>query len=233
MNLSRTRTDCFHKDRPRVLHLSLNHVAASFHQLLCAQPYAPRYFLPAAIRRPDLAQTHSVARILMFLTPHQRHSHSTYLIINQTGTMDPGTALAAVSLALQLPDTVRTIASFFRSIRDGPRELAALIETLEQAQEILEQVRMLSIQLSTAQQLESLTMLLNALGLFENKLNTLSKMVQDVREGQRSGKRLKRTWVRLNTGTKTARLRDLDGQLRNAMSGLHLAMSSNLMEMQY
>lgn len=45
--------------------------------------------------------------------------------------MDPGTALAVVSLAIQLAGTLQTINEFLRTIRDAPSELITLIETMD------------------------------------------------------------------------------------------------------
>ena len=43
--------------------------------------------------------------------------------------MDPGTALAVISLSVQLVTTVQSITKYLRTIRDTPSDLLALIET--------------------------------------------------------------------------------------------------------
>ena len=85
--------------------------------------------------------------------------------------MDPGTALAAVSLALQLAGTVQTVNEFLCTIRNAPSELVTLIETMDLMQSNLNQVQSLvEQQFSDSSLGGSPVFILNALKLCERRV---------------------------------------------------------------
>ena len=142
--------------------------------------------------------------------------------------MDPGTALAVISLAMQLVGTVQTINDFLRTIRDAPSELVALIETMDLMQSNLNQVHHLIEQQSSDPSLAgSPAFLLEALQLCERKIRVQKTWVEEIKTSLTTRRLMKRTWANLNIRPKKTQLSKMQGQVREAMSNLHFAVTNN------
>lgn len=138
--------------------------------------------------------------------------------------MDPGTATAVVSLALQIPSTIQSIIEFLRTIKEVPDELITLIETMDQMQANVNQVRgLMEQQFSEARLAGSPMLLLNALKACERKIKALGLLVEQVKGGLDAKNAKKRAWTNLSIQSKKARLRELESHLRAAMSNLDSA----------
>ena len=147
--------------------------------------------------------------------------------------MDPGTALAVISLAVQLVGTVQSITEYLRTIRDAPGELLALIETLDQMQSNLSQVRdLIEQQFSDKRLPGSPVFILNALHTCERRIETLGNLIDEVKGSLGTRRLMKRTWASLNVRTKKTRVQELQNQLNDSMSGLHFAVSNNIWQLQ-
>ena len=147
--------------------------------------------------------------------------------------MDPGTALAVISLAVQLIGTVQSISEYLRTIHDTPSELFALIETLDQIQSNLNQVHYLIEQQFSNRCLPgSPVFILNALRTCERRVKTLENLVDEIRESLGDRHLMKRTWASLNMRMKKARIQELQSQLNDSMSGLQFAVSNNIWQLQ-
>lgn len=145
--------------------------------------------------------------------------------------MDPGAALAVLSLTLELTGAVKSIVGLFRTIREAPYELLKLIEALEQMRANLDQVCSLVEQISDARLVGSLMYLLQPLRLCEKRICTLGAFVQNVNQTHESKKVLQRTWAGVNAVSSRARLKDLEDQCRDAMGYFHFAMSTTFFQL--
>ena len=142
--------------------------------------------------------------------------------------MDPGTALAAVSLAIQLAGTVQTINDFLRTIRDAPSELVTLIETMDLMQSNLNQVQYLvEQQLSDSSLAGSPVFILNALKVCERRVEVQKIWVERIKQSLNTRHLMKRTWASLNISPKKLQLSEMQGHLREAMANLHFAVTNN------
>lgn len=142
--------------------------------------------------------------------------------------MDPGTALAVVSLAIQLAGTVQTINEFLRTIRDAPSELVALIETMDLMQSNLNQVNyLIELQFSGPSLAGSPVFILNALKLCERRVGVQKAWVEEIKRSLTTQSLMKRTWASLNIRPKKTQLNEMQGQLREAMANLHFAVTNN------
>ena len=142
--------------------------------------------------------------------------------------MDPGTALAVVSLAIQLAGTVQTINEFLRTIRDAPSELSTLIETMELMQSNLNQVHyLIEQQFSDPSLASSPVFILNALKVCEKRIAVQKAWVEEIKHSLTTRHLIKRTWANLSIRPKKTQLSEMQGQLREAMANLHFAVSNN------
>ena len=142
--------------------------------------------------------------------------------------MDPGTALAVVSLAIQLAGTVQTINEFLRTIRDAPSELVTLIETMELMQSNLGQVHYLvEQQFSDSSLAGSPVFILNALKVCERRVEVQRIWVEKIKQSLTTRHLMKRTWASLNIRPKKIQLSEMQGQLKEAMANLHFAVTNN------
>lgn len=142
--------------------------------------------------------------------------------------MDPGAALAVVSLAIQLAGTVQTINEFLRTIRDAPSELIALIETMDLMQSNLNQVHYLvEQQFSDSSLAGSPVFILNALKVCERRIEVQRTWVKKIKQSLTTRHLMKRTWASLNIRPKKIQLSEMQGQLKEAMANLHFAVSNN------
>ena len=142
--------------------------------------------------------------------------------------MDPGTALAAVSLTIQLAGTVQAINEFLRSIRDAPSELVTLIETMDLMQSNLNQVQYLvEQQLSNSSLTGSPVFILNALKVCERRVEVQRTWVERIKQSLTTRQLMKRTWASLNIRPKKLQLSEMQGQLKEAMANLHFAVTNN------
>lgn len=146
--------------------------------------------------------------------------------------MDPGTALSAISLALELPRSLKSIVVFLSTIKEAPNELVTLIETLEQMQACLDQVRGLAEQFSDARLAGSLVFIFNALKLCEKRVKPLSDLVKKLENGSKSGKAVRRTWTSLNVAFRKSRLKEVEGQVKDAMGNLHFVITAQIVQLQ-
>jgi len=147
--------------------------------------------------------------------------------------MDPGTATAVVSLALQIPSTIQSITEFVRTIKEVPDELTTLIETMDQMQANVNQVRgLMEQQFSDARLVGAPVFLLNPLKACERRVNALRLLVEQVKGGLGSKNVKVRTWASLHVQSRKVRLGELNRQLRDALGDLHLAMSCNSWHLQ-
>ena len=142
--------------------------------------------------------------------------------------MDPGTALAVVSLAIQLAGSIQTINKFLRTIRDAPSELVALIETMDLMQSSLNQVHyLIEQQFSDPSLIGSPVFILNALRLCEKRVEVQKTWVEEIKTSLTNHRLMKRTWANMNIRPKKTQLSEMQGQLREAMANLHFAITNN------
>ncbi len=147
--------------------------------------------------------------------------------------MDPGTAMAVISLAVQLVGTVTSVNEYLRAIRDAPNELVALIETLDHMQSNLNQVHhLIEQQFSDGRLAGSPVFILKALQLCKKKVETLGGMTDEIKGSLGNRRLIKRTWASLNVRTRKTGVQELQTQLRDAMSGLQFAVSNNVWQLQ-
>lgn len=144
--------------------------------------------------------------------------------------MDP---VSVVGLALQLACIVKSSNAFLSTIREAPHELVTLMDTMEQMEANLNQVHDMMQQQHLSSRLPDLPILVpKALETCRVRIKALDAFVQKIKQGLESGKVIKRTWTSLNIGSKKARLSELEKHLKDAMLGLHFAVSNNVLQLQ-
>ncbi|KAF7506410.1 hypothetical protein GJ744_011764 [Endocarpon pusillum] len=144
-----------------------------------------------------------------------------------------GSALAVVSLALQLANTVQQVSKFLRDVRDAPKEVVRLIETLDQLHNTLDGVRQLLEQQFVVLRLpgspDSIT---KALENCEKQVKTLETIAEKAKRSLHDQPKLWRTWASIKSVAKRQDLDDMQEQLRDAKRDLQFAISSNSWSLQ-
>lgn len=145
-----------------------------------------------------------------------------------------GGALAVVSLTLQLAATVQQVSKFLRDVRDAPKEVVRLIETLDQLHDTLEHVRQLVEQQFVVLRLPgSPELITKAVETCEKHVKTLETIAKRAQRCLDDQPKLRRIWSSMKNVAKRQDLDDLQARLKEAKGDLQLAILSNSMQLQY
>lgn len=140
---------------------------------------------------------------------------------------------AVVSLAIQLVDSVQEVRSFLKDIRNAPNELVRLDETLDQLHSNLKYVRnLLEQQFITSRLPGTPTFILHGLQECEKRLEPIKRLVDDAKVSSNQQRRVYRAWALTKLAFKKEDLQQLERQLCDAKSDLHLAVTGNLWQLQ-
>lgn len=136
-------------------------------------------------------------------------------------------ALAVVSLAIQLFETVQETTKFVQDISNAPTELTRLCETLDQLGSVLSYVRQLMDQQLLVPHLPgSPLFILEALQNCDRDLQPLKEIVNKAKEASNDF-RARKFWKSLKFVMKKEQLQELQSQLKDAKSDLQFAVSAN------
>lgn len=143
------------------------------------------------------------------------------------------TALAVISLTIQLVGTVQNISKFLHDVNHAPTELARLVESLDQLNSTLNQTRHLVEQQFLVLRLPgSLAYISNALKNCERKVEALNDFVKKVAKSISHQHRLQRMWSFSRTQMKDE-ASVLQNQLRDATISLQCATMNNSWHLHY
>ena len=149
------------------------------------------------------------------------------------GLSNVASAVALVSLAKQLVDTVQDFSKFLKNVQDAPKEILRLIETLDQLQGTLDDVRQLIDQQSLVLRLPgSLTLITKAMENCEKQIKALETFVSAARRSFEHQHKLQRTWASIRVVAKKHDIEDIQCRLRDAKMDLQFAVSSNSWHLQ-
>jgi hypothetical protein len=139
--------------------------------------------------------------------------------------------IAVVSLAIQLLDTVREVRGFLRNVSDAPKELARLIDLLEQLELIVENIKMLMERQRqhNADVDEGICASVHkALKTCETKVAILDELVKKAKTTSEGRNKVVRSWGSLKLANKKKDIEEFETQLQHALKVLDLTMSINL-----
>ena len=143
-------------------------------------------------------------------------------------------AFAVVSLSIQLVETGEKISQFLTSVQDAPSEVIKLGQNLDQLNTTLKQVSYLLEQQYLILRLPgSPVFITNALGICERRIKTLEDVIQRVKKSMDHPKRVQRSWAAIKFVSKKEDIQEMQSQLRDAETGLQMAMLSNSWQLQY
>ena len=149
------------------------------------------------------------------------------------GLSGAASAIALVSLALQLVDTVQEISKFLKNIQDAPEEMLRLLETLEQLQGTLDNVRQRVDQQFLVLRLPGSPVLIaKAMANCERHIKALETVVCKAKRSLGHQHMLRRTWSSMKLVAKKQDIEDIQCRLRDAKMDLQFALSSNSWQLQ-
>lgn len=144
------------------------------------------------------------------------------------GLSNVASAIAVVSLAVQLVDTVHEISKFLKNVQDAPNEVLRLIETLDQLQGTLDNLRQLIDQQFLVLRLPGSPVFINkAMNNCEKQIKALETFVRAAKRSFKHERRLRRTWASMRAVAKKQDIEDMQCRLRDAKMDLQFALSSN------
>jgi len=126
-----------------------------------------------------------------------------------------GGVLSIVSLLIQLIDKVNELREYWRSFRDAPQQVAAIIEDLGHLKDLLSD-RANSLPVPSKS-------LLIVIARFERKIGPLESLIEELEPGFRSRHRVVRYWSAYKTTKKTTQLDNFQVALHDAKTDLILA----------
>lgn len=149
------------------------------------------------------------------------------------GLSGAASAIAVVSLAIQLVDTVQVISKFLKNVQDAPKEVLGLIETLDQLHGTLDHVRQLIEQQFLVLRLPgSPTFISKAMENCEKQIIALETFLGEAKRSFERQRMLRRTWASLKVVAKKQVVEDIQCRLRNAQMDLQIAFSCNSWQLQ-
>ena len=142
-------------------------------------------------------------------------------------------AIAIVSLAIQLVDTVQEISKFLKNVHGAPKEVLNLIETLDQLQGTLDNVRLLIETQFIALRLPgSPVFITKAVENCEKQITALKAFLSTAKKSLGHQHRLRKTWASMEIVAKKQDVEDIQRRLRDAKLDLQFAISSNSWQLQ-
>jgi len=147
------------------------------------------------------------------------------------GLSAAASGIAVVSLAIQLVDSVREMQRFLRDVSEAPKELRRLIDLLEQLELILENIGALverQQQGAVQTELDLSASILKAMKTCESKLKMLEDVVGTAKKSANATNKATRKFGDFRLACKKDNIEDCERQLHDAISLLHLAMTTNL-----
>ena len=149
------------------------------------------------------------------------------------GFSGAASAIAIVSLAVQLIDTVQEISKFLKNVQDAPKEILRLLETLDQLQGTLDNVRQLiDHQFLVLRLPGSPVFITKAMENCERQIETLETVVWKAKRSLGHQHMLRRTWSSMKLVAKKQDIEDVQCRLRDAKVDLQFALSSNSWQLQ-
>ena len=149
------------------------------------------------------------------------------------GLSSAASAIALVSLAIQLVDTVQEISKFLKNVQNAPKEVLRLIETLDQLQGTLDNVRHLIDQQFLVLRLPgSPAFITKAMENCVKQIKALETFASAAKRSLDHQHRLRRTWASMRVVAKQQDIEDIQCRLRDAKMDLQFALSSNSWHLQ-
>lgn len=143
-------------------------------------------------------------------------------------------AAAVVSLAIQLAGTVQTIRQLLRSIEHGPKELITLGDLLDQIHETMKHVeRVVQSQASMEYPPASYNAIRSAMTMSRKRLAMLEDFIGALKASFARQRWLKKARLMVKIVSNKEDIQVLQSQLRDALSALHMAISTNSADVQY
>ncbi|KAI9713562.1 MAG: hypothetical protein M1820_000944 [Bogoriella megaspora] len=132
--------------------------------------------------------------------------------------------LGVASFADVLFRAIAKVHAFWKSIKDAPQDVAAIVLDLELLQDILRDF----CSLDNSQEIGNSTALSKARMLCSIKIQGLAGIVNDLEHGFKSEEKYKRTWAACKTARKKERLKDFRVSLGDTKLSLSLALQCSL-----
>lgn len=144
------------------------------------------------------------------------------------GLSSAGGVFAVVSLTIELGKIVHNAIKFFHDVRDTPREVIRLVETLNSFQRSLSHVEILASQYSRVPKLPgSLSVLEYALHNSNVKLEVLTELVAEFETFLSRPHRIQRSWGSVKIARKKELVQHTERHVQDAMTMLQSAIMIN------
>ena len=149
------------------------------------------------------------------------------------GLSSAGSAIAIVSLVIQLVETVQEINTFLKNVHGAPKEVLNLTETLDQLQGTLDNVRLLiETQFLVLRLPGSPAFIIKAIEHCEKQIKALEAFTSTARKSLEHQHGLRKRWASMRIVAKKQDVEDIQCRLRDAKVDLQFALSSNSWQLQ-
>ena len=146
--------------------------------------------------------------------------------------MDPlstaASAIAVISLAIQLAGSVQDIKRLLRGISGAPKEIERILDLLELLGGLLNGIRAhYSKQQEQGSVPDMHPSIMGALRICQSKLDVLGSIFENAKVKLNRSSKVSKTWTSLKLSSKKKYVGEVESQLKQAMSILQMALTFN------
>jgi hypothetical protein len=129
-------------------------------------------------------------------------------------------SLGVASLAIQIVENLNNVINFCESIKEAPTDIQRLLLELQILSEIVSVIQLVYEKHALPERDE--VMIRRCLGLVRHDISKLSSLSLELEKKLNSGKRITRTWARVQTVLSESKIAALRAHLERAKGGLQL-----------
>ena len=153
--------------------------------------------------------------------------------VRMDGLSSVASAITIVSLAVRLVVTVQEISKFLKNVQDAPKEVLRLLETLDQLQGTLDNVRQLIDHQFLVLRLPGSPIFIDkAMENCKKQIKALETVIWMPERSLKNQHIVRRTWSSMKLVAKKQDMEDIQCRLRDAKFDLQFAIASNSWQLQ-
>jgi hypothetical protein len=135
--------------------------------------------------------------------------------------------LGVASLAIQTVENLNKVITFCKSIKEAPTDIQRLLLELQILSNVVSAIQLMYEKHSLSESSEAVTR--KCLDLVRLDISKLLSLSLELERKLNSGKRITRTWARVQTVLSESKIATLRGHLEQAKSGLQLLQGCHIL----